>query len=169
MPQKGSALQNVFEQLEELGKKTAKQTAQAVNQSFNPLTIANEMSTTKRADEQERAIEQLKKDKPNATPLDFQQLSEKYAKQDIDKLSAVRKQFQSVKQGEERAIEELKKEEEERKKKILIEEQEKQRQHHQAQQQGGDMPQGKQRKGMMSPKKKAQEKHQETKPATGKQ
>ena len=175
MPSKGSFVSNVFEQLEDLGKSTVKSTAQAVAQPLNPVKIIEQIvSPGGKGDTKDAKMEQMKQEeqkKDKSTPLDFEKLTKKYQENDQQKLMAVRKQFNLVKTGELKAIEERKKEEQERQKKIAMEEQEKKRKQEEQKraEQAAPAPQGKQKRGLFSPKKKAQQQHQETKPSIGKQ
>lgn len=172
MPQKGSIVSNVFEQLEDLGKSTVKSTAKAVNQTFNPVKLIEEI-TAPSGKTDPAAEEKLKEGsgKQSATPLDLKKLDNKYKENSLNDLAAVRRQFNLVKSEEKRALDELEKEEMMRKQKIAQEEAQKnqQKQQQAQQEQIGGLPQGKKKRGVMAPKKKSQEKHAEMKPATGKQ
>ncbi len=174
MPTKGTITSNVFEDLEALGKSTVKSAVSAVAKPLNPVKIAEEILSPKGSDSQgDKDAEKLKEmqSKGNSTPLDFDKLNNKYKDNDQKKLMAVRRQFQFVKQEEQQAIDARKREEEERQNKIAREEQEKRRREEERRQSENaqPMPAGKQKKGLFSPKKKAQMQHQETKPSVGKQ
>lgn len=172
MPTKGSFTSNVIEELKDLGKGTVKSAASAVAKPLNPIKIIEEIITPKGGND-DKSVEKLNENakKGNSTPLDFDKLNNKYQENDAKKLSAVRKQFQLVKQDEQKAIDERKQELEEREKRIAQEEQDKKRRENENKQaQNADpIPAGKQKKGLFSPKKKAQMQHQETKPSVGKQ
>lgn len=174
MPQKGSVISNVFESLEDLGKSTVKSTAKAVNQTLNPIKIIESLSLTGQEKIDPASEEKLKSgSKQSATPLDFNKLDSSYKQQSVSQLDAVRRQFNLVKSEERRAIDTLQREEDEYAQKIARNDQQKAREKQDAarqQQSDGPSPQGKRPRGMAAThKKKAQEKHQETKPATGKQ
>ena len=172
MPTKGSFTSNVFEDLKDLGKSTVKSAASAVAKPLNPLNIINEIVAPKSGEAKtEEQIKQEALKGQSSTPLDFGKLSDKYKENDQAKIMAVRKQFDVVKEDEQKAIDERKKEEQERLQKIAQEEQEKKRREQEQQQanQAGPAPQGKQKRGMFGAKKKAQMQHQETKPSVGKQ
>ena len=174
MPQKGSIVSNVFEQLEDLGKSTVKSTAKAVNQTFNPVKLIEEIVNPTGAKIDPASAEKLKQggEKQSATPLDLNKLDDKYKKNTLSDLEAVRRQFNLVKGDEKRAIDSLEMAENERKRKLAQEEHEKEQRKRQlmAEQQVETTPQGKRPRGMAAAhKKKAQEKHTETKPSVGKQ
>ena len=176
MPTKRSFTSNVFEQLEDLGKSTVKATAQAVVQPLNPVKIIENIISPggkeNPADAQMEKMKQEQQSKQSSTPLDFGKLTQKYQENDQIKLMAVRKQFNLIKEGEQKAIEERKREDEERKKKFALEEQEKRRrqQEQQRAQEAAPAPAGKERRTIGGVhKKKAQQLHQETKPSVGKQ
>lgn len=171
MPTKGSITSNVFENLEDLAKSTTKQAASAVAKPLNPVKIIQEI--VKPGGQADKGVEKLNEQakKDNSTPLDFDKLNEKYKENDTKKLAAVRKQFQYVKGEEQQAIEARKREEQERQRRIEQEEQEKKRKEQERKQaeSAAPIPAGKQRRNLFSPKKKAQQQHQETKPSVGKQ
>lgn len=174
MPQKGSIISNVFEQFEDLGKSTVKSTAKAVNQSFNPVKLIEEIINPTGSKTDPAAVEKLKQGGKNqsATPLDLKKLDENYKKNSLSDLEAVRRQFGFVKSEEKRAINALEQEENVRKQRLMQEEQQKAQNKKNAQIQGQteSLPQGKRPRGMAAAhKKKAQEKHAETKPSVGKQ
>lgn len=165
---KGSILSDTFEQLVELGQGTAKKTVKSVAQTLNPLATQEKSSS-----KQEKALkEKLENKKNNHTPLDFENLTKQYEKNDSKNTDALRlRLFQLVKQSDEKSlyekrqkdigkkrheavVEEQKKKEEEKRKKVV---------------QTGDLPKGKVRRSIFSPKKTAERQHAETKPATGRQ
>ena len=162
--------EDTFEKLVELGSSTGKKTTQALGQTFSPLKIIEKIFGQ---DENENRIEKKKeKKKSNHTPLNLKDLQEKYAQQDKEKETALKNRlFQLVKQGEEKVLQKKKQEEEKRK---IMEEKEKEEKERQArlkaqQQAQQEEPKGKIRHSIFSPKKMAQKKHAETKPAVGKQ
>lgn len=174
MPPKGSFWSDTFEQALEFGQSTAKQTGQSVKQTFSPLKILEQVVRTNQSSSQDKGKEKLEAgqvNKPDHTPLDFDKLQQKYSAQDKQKTEALRyRLFQLVKSGEEKAITEKKKEEGEEKRKLLYEEQEKKRKEEKKkQEQAGQIPQGKIRRSIFSPKKMAQRQQMEVKPSAGKQ
>lgn len=170
---KGLFWSDTFEQLAELGKTTAKQSVQAVKQTFDPLKML-EKAVSPNA-KNDKGIEQLEKGKgkkQSHTPLDFSKLENQYQNQDKIKADNLRNRlFQLVKSGEEKAIMTTKQEEEEKKRKEAYEAQEKKRrqQQTQAQQSQSAIPRGKERRSIFSHKKVAQREQTEVKPASGKQ
>lgn len=175
MPTKGSFASNVFEQFEDLGKATVKSTTQAVGQAVNPVKIIEQIvSPGGKGNAQEGQMDKMKQETEKAqssTPLDFEKLTKKYQENDQTQLMAARRQLNLVKEGEQKAIDELKKEEEERNRKFATADKEKQRREQEQKnaENATPMPQGKQKRGFGAPKKKAQQQHQEIKPSTGKQ
>lgn len=163
---------DTFEKLAELGTSTAKKTSQAVGRTFNPLKITEKILGV---DEEQGSFDQNKeqlKSKGKHTPLDFERLRRKYADQDKQKEAALRNRlFQLVKQGEERVFQQEKQGEEREKQMDEKQKQEKERQARlKAQQEAqAEIPRGKVRRSIFSPKKLAQKQHAETKPAMGKQ
>ena len=170
---KGSILSDTFEQLAELGQSSAKKTVKSVAQTFNPLTAGDKSEKpplSSRTREQSDQVEGSKKN--NHTPLDFEKLKNQYEKNDSQNTDYLRQRlFQLVRQGDEKilyekrqkeigkkkqeeAMEQQKKKEKEKKKKILEQ---------------GDIPKGKVRRSIFSPKKTAERQHQETRPSIGKQ
>lgn len=165
---KGNFVKDTFEQIAELGGSTVKHGAKQINKTFNPLnmlpssegTVDSDSNLEKKAETNEKA---------KSTPLNFDKLNQKYAYQDKQKLDMMRNRLHNlVKNDELRAIDYFKKREEERKRKEQMQEQEKKKKLHAQMQQPNAVPKGKQRKSILSPKKKAQMEHQETKPSTGK-
>ena len=80
------------------------------------------------------------------------------------------KLFQLVKRGEEEVLQQKKQEEQEKEQKEVYEVEEKKKKlaEKQKQEQMDDIPKGKIRRSIFSPKKVAQRQHAEVKPATGK-
>lgn len=175
MPTKNSVVSNVFEQMTDTTKASLKSAAKQVVDLVDPAKIIEQIVSPGTAlNNEQNPVEKIKQEtekKQSSTPLNFENLNKKYQENDAVKLMQWRKQLNSVKEGEKNAINELEKEREDRMRKIAQEEQEKKR--IEAEQQNANtstsMPQGKQKRGMMAPKKKAQQQHQETKPSVGKQ
>lgn len=160
---------DTFEQLVELGSTTAKKTGKALAQTFSPLKLL-ETAVGLNSDDNNQNLEK-KESKVSHTPLNFEKLREKYNQQDKEKEIALRNRlFQLVKQGEEKEIERrkqeaaIKKQEEEREK-VEKEQRKKLKEQEEAQ---AVIPKGKIRKSIFSPKKAAQQKHQELKPGSSK-
>jgi len=169
---KGSFWSDTFEQLAELGKSTAKQSVQAVKQTFDPLKMMEK--TVNPNAKNDKGIEQLEKgkgEKQSHTPLDFNKLENQYQNQDKMKADALRNRlFQLVKSEDKKILQEKKQEELQKKRQEEYEKQEKKRrQQQQAMQQPADIPHGKERKSIFSHKKVAQREKTEVKPASGKQ
>lgn len=178
---RGSFLSDTFEQLAELGQSTAQKTGQAVKQTISPTKIFNKIigNNNDRFSEVKGdatkgggATSEVKLNGEKHTPLDFNKLQQKYENQDKAKSDALRQRlFQLVKGGEEKVIFQKKQEEEEKKRKNYYEEQEKKRKAEQQNQKqsSGELPQGKVRRSIFSPKKVAKREQAEVKPASGKQ
>ena len=161
---------DTFEQLAELGKTTGKQSAKSVAQTFNPVKILEQAAGTGISPNEGDIKKEFQK-KKNHTPMDFDKLQKKYQEKDTQNLATLRNRlFQMVKSGDEKILAEKKQAEEEKKRKIYYGEMEKKRKKHaELQQQSQSAPKGKEKKGLFSPKKKAQEQHAEIKPSTVKQ
>ncbi|MDO8497509.1 MAG: hypothetical protein Q7S61_03105 [bacterium] len=161
---------DTFEQLAELGKTTGKQSAKSVAQTFNPVKILEQAAGSTGSPNEGDLKNEFQK-KKNHTPMDFDKLQKKYQEKDTQNLATLRNRlFQMVKSGDEKILAEKKQEEEEMKRKIYYDEMEKKRRKQATvQQQSQFAPKGKEKRGLFSPKKKAQAQHAETKPATGKQ
>lgn len=166
----GDTISEVFE----LGKSTVQNTGKSVGNTFSPLKIMEQNGLLPASGPlksgEEKGMEQLEQGqgqkKNNNTPLDFNKLNDTYKKDDAASLQKLRGiYFQRVKSEEKQAIAALQNKEDERKKRELEEEEEKRRQIEAQKQQevAQDVPRGKERKNMFSPKKKAQESHQEVK------
>ncbi len=169
MPKKKTILSDSFEQVAELGKTTAKRTLKTAK------NIALDVGTAK-------ALEQLvtengsatpeKTNGKNHTPLKMDELQNKYKEQDVQKEAALRARlFQLSRQEEGKILSEKKQEKQQEEQQIVQEEQQKKRKEEEKmqQQEQGALPEGKKRRSIFSPKKKASEQHAETRPATGKQ
>lgn len=164
---KGKILQDTFEKVVELGGSTAKQTAKQVSQTFSPLNILENLTTSGSS----KPIETDKK-KDTHTPIDIKGLTKNYEAQDKQKESALRNRlFQLVKSGDEQELQ--KKKSEERQKTVQEQREEQQKEEEEKKKREtqilGEIPQGKQRRSIFSPRVKAQREHAEYKPASGKQ
>lgn len=165
---------DIFEKLAELGQSTAQKTGQAMKQTFSPIKIIESALGTKQSFS-DRGIEQLEKGKGKKqthTPLDFQKLTNKYEEQDAKKAQTLRQRlFQLVKSGEEKTLMAKKQEEQEKKRQEFYQLQEKKRKEEEKrrQEQTAQIPMGKIRRSIFSPKKVAKRKQAEVKPASGKQ
>lgn len=133
----GSFWDDTFEQLEQLGKSTVKQTASSLKQTFSPASLIDHV--TGHSSEQNNTglrAEQQKKGKNN-TPLDLARLQETYANQDKQKTDALRNRlFQMVKGDEEKMLQMKKQEEQQKKQQLIYEEEDKARKKQQQNQQG---------------------------------
>ena len=151
----------IWEDLRELGELIAKNTAQELRQTFSPLKILEGITG-----------KENEKRKQNSTPLDTEKLAKKYQEQDKQKEEALRQRlFQLVRQGEEEALQRQKKQETEEQRIKLYQEKEKKRKEEERKKQGIplEIPKGKIRRSIFSPKKVTQRQHPEIKPASGKQ
>lgn len=170
---KGNFVQDTFEKLAELGAGTAKKTAKSVNQTFNPLA-ASDKKTEGAAETTPEQIQntEVPPKKGSHTSLDFNNLQEKYKKQDTPQEAALRNRlFQLVKEAEKEAYSQTKQSEEDRNKQITEEEAQKKKRldDKRHQEQSEETPKGKERRSIFSPKKKkAQTLHAETRPASSK-
>ncbi len=161
--------EDTFEKLVELGLSTAKKTGKSVAQTFSPLTLLEKAAGLNNAQDNHQEREK-KTDKNSHTPLDFERLKEKYNQQDKQKEIALRNRlFHLVRQGEEKEIERKKQEEMNKKQEEEREKAEKERRKKMEEQQTQELiPRGKIRRSIFSPKKAAQQKHAEFKPAGSK-
>lgn len=160
---------NVFEKLEELGGSTVKKTASSVQNTFSPVKLTetalgsqNEVPSTKA---------EISTQEKKHTPLDVEKLKKEYGSQDTPDLTLLRNRlFQYVKEGEQKAQNELEQEKKERQQSQLRQEEGKKKQDIELKkhQEEGNLPRGKQRRSIFSPKRKAQQQHAETRPASGK-
>lgn len=167
---KGNLFEDTFEQLVELGQSTAKKTVKSVAQTFNPLSIFDNQidRRTDSVDDPNKRTESVKKN--NHTPLNFEKLQKKFQNQENMKTEALRKRlFQMVKQGDEKVLMEKRQKELEKRRREEYEKEEKKRKEKEKEQQSADIPLGKIRKSIFSPKKVAERSRAETKPAIGKQ
>lgn len=167
-------LQDSFEKVFELGQSTAKQTGQAIKQTFSPLKLLEQITGSAQKNQNDQGMEKLekaRKKQTNHSPLDLKRLQESYQDQDSQKINNLkRKLFNLVKKEEKQAIEEHEQKEERRKRKIAQEEEEKKKKEEERKKQESQLeePQGKQRRSIFSPKRKAQKKTAEIKPSIGK-
>ena len=164
---KGNLFEDTFEQLVELGSSTAKKTVKSVAQTLNPFDKTSETQNTKHPKSPESS-----KNPNNHTPVDFDKLKNKF--QDKDKLQAEalrNRLFQIVKREDEKIIERKDMEEAQKKRQeeYLAQEKKRKEQEKRRQEQQGNIPKGKVRRSIFSPKKTAERQHAELKPATGKQ
>lgn len=166
---KGKLLEDTFEQLIELGKSTAKKTVKQIGQTLNPLSPL--MSPDNNSETKQSSLKNESTKGKNSTPLDFEKLNEKFKNQEKTKEQALRQRlFQMVRQADERLLQEQKQKEIEKKRREELEKQEKERQKKEEQaRQQSDIPMGKIRRSIFSPKKVAQRQHIETKASVGKQ
>lgn len=169
---KGNILQDTFEQIVELGGSTVKKSAQQVAQTFNPLSKANESSNESHKSHKSNASHESNKSHESHTPLDFKKLQEKFKDKEKMKVEGLRNRlFQIVKTDEERSLQREKMKEADKKRQEEYLAQEKKRKEEEKRQRDlqGNIPQGKVRRSIFSPKKTAKRLHTETKPAVGKQ
>jgi len=165
--------EEILGKLLELGKSTVKNTGQQLKQTFSPLKIlegivggGNENASIEKNDKNELKREQ------NSTPLDTEKLRQKYQEQDKQKEEALRQRlFQLVKRGEEEALQRQKQQEVEKQRMEAYKQQEKKRKEEERKRQETlvEVPKGKIRRSIFSPKKVVQRQQAEVKPASGKQ
>ena len=162
---KGKLLEDTFEQLAELGQSTAKKTVKSVAQTLNPF----DKPTVIASETKQPQTESIKG--KNHTPLDFNKLKDKFQDKEKLKTETLRNRlFQMVKQGDERLLMKQRQEELEKKRReAYANEEKKRKQEEKKKKQFGEIPLGKIRRSIFSPKKAAQQQHAELKPATGKQ
>jgi hypothetical protein len=163
----------IWDDLWEFGESTVKTTTQELRQTFSPLKIlegivggGNENASIEKNDKNELKREQ------NSTPLDTEKLRQKYQEQDKQKEEALRQRlFQLVKRGEEEVLQRQKQQEAEKQRMEAYKEQEKKRKEEERKRQEAlvEVPKGKIRRSIFSPKKVAQRQQAEVKPAAGKQ
>ena len=164
---KGKILQDTFEQLAELGVSTAQKGAKQTVQTFSPLNILENLTGTTT----NIAKKDTDKKTEGHTPIDIDGLKENYEEQDKKKENDLRNRlFNLVKAGED---EEVQKKKAEVREKVVQEQNEEQKKAEEEKKKKdaqilGEIPQGKQRRSIFSPKVKAQREHAEYKPASGK-
>ncbi len=162
--------EDTFEKLVELGTSTAKKTGKSLAQTFSPLKLLEKsVGLNNGQDDLQEREKKISKD--SHTPLNFEKLKEKYEQQDKQRENALKNRlFQLVKQGEEKEIEikkqeEMKKKQEEERERA---ERERRKKIEEEQKTQELIPRGKIRRSIFSPKKAAQQKHAEFKPAASK-
>ncbi|OGK24654.1 hypothetical protein A3A46_01305 [Candidatus Roizmanbacteria bacterium RIFCSPLOWO2_01_FULL_37_13] len=182
-------LEDSFEKLAEQGvtqtKKVVKSTVKQVASTISPTKMWEQIlgldsdsditsengNATSAVEERSGRTAEVKKT-GNNTPLNLEKLGKSYQDKEKQKTEALRQRlFQLVKHGEEKVLLERKQEEEEKKQKETYEAQEKKRREEEKKKkdQATEIPKGKVRRSIFSPKKVAQRQHAETKPSTGKQ
>lgn len=177
-------LEDSFEKLVEQGatqaKKAVKSAAQQVKQTVNPSKLWEQIlgidsdpsipSSPSHPSRPSNSPESLKSPKSH-TPLNLEKLGKNYKDAEAQKTEVLRQRlFQLVKRGEEKVLLEKKQEEGEKKQKEAYEVQEKKRKEEEKKkQQAQEIPKGKVRRSIFSPRKVAQRQHTETKPSSGKQ
>lgn len=167
---KGRILEDTFEKIAELGGSTAKHAAKQTAQTFSPLNIFDNISKPAKTIESEtKKVEEAKKEGSH-TPINVDGLKKNYEGEDKQKENALRQRlFNMVRQGEDEEVQKKKREEQEKMRIELQEEQrKKEEERKQKEQKSENIPQGKIRKSIFSPKMKARQQHAETKPAVGK-
>ena len=162
----------IWDDLWELGESTVKTTTQELRQTFSPLKILegviggrNENVSIEKNDKNEL------KGKQNSTPLDTEKLRQRYQEQDKQKEGALRQRlFQLIKRGEEEALQRQKQQEAEKQRMEAYQEQKKRKEEERKKQEAlVEIPKGKIRRSIFSPKKVVQRQQAEVKPAAGKQ
>jgi len=175
MPTKGAVTdgrKKIWDNLWELGESTVKTTAQELSQTFSPLKILEGMIGEQNENPSvEKNNENDLRKKQNSTPLDTEKLRKIYQEQDKQKEEALRQRlFQLVKRGEEEVLQRQKQQEAEKQRMEAYQEQEKKRKEEERKRQEVlEIPQGKIRRSIFSPKKVAKRQLAEVKPAAGKQ
>ena len=161
----------ITEELLELGKSVAQNTATQMAKTFNPFTLAEQIISPPSKDNLEK--QDVKKGK-NFTPLDTKKLRQKYDKRqkenDQAKLEALRKRlFQQIKQEEIRYLEEQKLKELEKKRKEEEEQRKKEEEKRKKEKEVLIEPEGKVRRSIFAPlKRKIKSKLTEFKAGSGK-
>ena len=177
-----SQLEDSFEKLVEQGtsqaKKAVKSVVKQVASTASPtkmwekiLGLDSSPSNPSIPSNPSESPEALKSPKSH-TPLNFEKLGKSYQDKEKQKTEALKQRlFQLVKRGEEEILEKNKQAEMEKKRKEAYEAQEKKKkaEEKKKQDQLGEIPRGKVRRSIFSPKKVAQRQHAELKPASGKQ
>lgn len=175
---KGTFAGDTFEKLAEMGKSTVKKTGKSVSQTFDPSklfeqTTGSSHELPQKQEPQEKAPSSDKT--KNHTPLDFAALQKKYEEQDREKMNKLRGHlFRLVKEGEQKVLEEKKKEEKEKVEREMREKEEKKKKdEEEKKRQQDEIPRGKQRISIFSPKaarkRAANRQRTEIRPSTGKQ
>ena len=177
------SFEKLVEQSRTQAKKTAKTAVDQIKQTFSPSKMWEQIlgvspSTSESGNvtsevEEERSDGKTSEVKKtgNHTPLNLEKLGKKYQEKEKQKTENLRqKLFQLVKRGEEEVLQQKKQEEQEKEQKEVYEVEEKKKKlaEKQKQEQMDDIPKGKIRRSIFSPKKVAQRQNAEVKPATGK-
>jgi len=166
---KGSILEDSFEQLVELGQSTVKQGVKQLGQTFSPLKLL-EKAFGKDETDSPTGEKETKKPENSNTPLDLEKLQKKYQEQDKIKEQGLRNRLFQLWRNEEEKLEQRKKmEKQEKERKEAQEKEMKKRREAQENAQPVELPRGKQRRSIFSPKKVAQRQQAEVKPSAGKQ
>lgn len=169
-PKKG-IIGGVFDDLFELGRSTVKEAGRQVNETFSPLKILENFNLSTDKSTADLNSKENKNNKPDNshTPLNFEKLKEGYQKQDDQKLAILRKRlFQRVKEGDQNFFEQQKNQQEQQKAQEVQEKQAQRKKEEEFKnQQPIEIPQGKQRRNIFSPKKVAKRNLVETKAASG--
>jgi hypothetical protein len=166
---KGRFITDTFEKLEDLGKSTAKNVAQETIKTFSPMNILEDLTTSSQTEKPKEKKESEKKN-PNHSPINMESLKQEYDKQDKKKeVNLKNRLFQLVKQGEENELQKKKQKEKEDEQIELEEQKKKEQEKKKQEQQKGEVPQGKVRRSIFSPKIKAKREHFEVRPSQGKQ
>jgi hypothetical protein len=88
---KGNPWDDAFEQLAELGRSTVKHTVKSVGETFDPAKWSRTPWQERQIQKNmQKEMKELQEKKPNATPLDFAKLQQKYDAQDKTKTDALR-------------------------------------------------------------------------------
>lgn len=170
---KKTIVSDTFETLSDLGKSTVKSTLREVGEALIPnlknINAIEDSPTDKEGKTTVDNSSELGNKNGAHTSIDTKKLYEEHDKKKID---AVRQRlFNIVKTDEKQTIEENKRKvaEKERTEEIEKQERENRKKEVEDQQQSGELPKGKQRRSIFSPRRKAQEQHPEIKPSVGKQ
>src|SRR3989344_2491403 len=184
---KNNLLEDSFEKLVEQGtsqaKKAVKSVVKQVASTASPTKMWEQILGVNSNSDRTEAVEESAegggktasvekiKGSSNHTPLNFEKLGKSYQDKEKQKTEALKQRlFQLVKRGEEEILEANKQEEMEKKRKEAYEiEMKKRKEEEKKKQQAGEIPRGKVRRSIFSPKKAAQRQHAELKPASGKQ
>ena len=178
------ALEDSFEKLVEQGttqtKKAVKSAVKQVVQTASPTKMWEQILGLDSGSGKTSEVEEERSDGKTSevkkigdhTPLNLEKLGKSYQDSEAQKTEALKQRlFQLVKRGDEQVLEEKKKEEIEKKRKEAYEQEEKKKKEEERirQEQSGELPKGKVRRSIFSPKKVAERQHAELKPSSGKQ
>lgn len=166
---KKTFISDTFEQIADTGVGSAKQSMKAVKQTFDPFSKMPESKGMSQSEKMSMTQREILGKKDNHTPIDLKELEKKYDDQDKKKQDVLRQRlFKLVSEGTELAYHEKDKKMQEKKRDEEKEEQDKKKaQAKRRSQDEGAIPRGKQRRSILSPKKKAQQQHTEYKPSAG--